>query len=904
MQAPVTLTRHDPLPDSIIQRNANSDLRDDRDGRPRTCKHKPELHLTNVFDPKERRFFTSNFQPQESEFVCPRDQVSADKYAQSSRLHSSQGLASKNRFVKCLLSSSDSQSPPVLSTFGIQRNPSPNDLPSLWPRMRSKGICIPYQLGGTDPQGSRNASHCLFGRFSASKPGSVRPGEPGPTGFDNSSTTRVAGEPQKVNFDPSNANRIPGNNVELTYQSKTSSHKKAIKPPPKIEHFNHSKDCQLKRDTKYSRISEFCKLCHSSRAPQSSSSPKTFSNPITLGSQPPLSDPKTSIGRACMVAQQFNKEFRCASSTGNTLPGNGRLRTSMGSAVGQPQNGWPMVTRGVEPPLEPKRDDGRPICLKRSLSCPSRVFIDDPDRQHFGGVLSETRGGNEISSPNGLDLQNLSSPRPLPHTYRDSSFTRPLQLRSRQTLPINSHSGMAPIARDHMCDICKMGCTGNRLICLREQSCSRQLRDPGHKRPRSPSPRCFQPKVALQAGMAVSSPIPNSSGTSSPQLRDGNLSNSGPTLAEGLLEARSQKPSNGSPIRNSPPRSGTNRCVNQSASPRHTQYDPRSLEVWGWTESLSLWSQEQKDFLKSSWRESSLKTYRPAWHRWCIWSQENSVSTTRPSGSDLSRFLIDLSLKHGLSYGTILVYKSAIATLCDPSLERNLSSDNLVKRTLKAISLQKPRLVKPPIWDIDNLLQWLQNNNHDENRLYECSQRAAALLLLCSGRRVHDLTLLDISPENCIVSENSIIFWPRYGSKTDSNSNIQSGWRLLKNTENRALDPTFWVLKVISLSNSRRERCNNSSLFLTTCGIPRPATRAIIANWIKKILLQAGIQASAGSIRPAVASKSWVQNNNIEDILARGNWRSGNTFRKYYCREVRQSTSQHNVSKFFAPIRD
>ncbi|KOB69472.1 putative reverse transcriptase-7 [Operophtera brumata] len=85
-------------------------------------------------------------------------------------------------------------------------------------------------------------------------------------------------------------------------------------------------------------------------------------------------------------------------------------------------------------------------------------------------------------------------------------------------------------------------------------------------------------------------------------------------------------------------------------------------------------------------------------------------------------------------------------------------------------------------------------------------------------------------------------------------------WRLFQNEDYQTLDPIFWIKKLIALSQSRRSICLQSNLFLTVCGTPKAASRTNIAGWVKKILLQAGIKASPGSVRPAVASKNWVQN--------------------------------------------
>lgn len=86
----------------------------------------------------------------------------------------------------------------------------------------------------------------------------------------------------------------------------------------------------------------------------------------------------------------------------------------------------------------------------------------------------------------------------------------------------------------------------------------------------------------------------------------------------------------------------------------------------------------------------------------------------------------------------------------------------LVRQALKAIcnsQIVDKKHEKAPIWDTDVLSNWLLTNLPNQDSLFECSARAAVILLLCSGRRVHDLILLDIETNNCLISDDSIIFW-------------------------------------------------------------------------------------------------------------------------------------------------
>ncbi|CAK1588720.1 unnamed protein product [Parnassius mnemosyne] len=108
--------------------------------------------------------------------------------------------------------------------------------------------------------------------------------------------------------------------------------------------------------------------------------------------------------------------------------------------------------------------------------------------------------------------------------------------------------------------------------------------------------------------------------------------------------------------------------------------------------------------------------------------------------------------------------------------------------------------------------------------------------------------------------------------------------------------------QTITLLNERRSSARSSNLFITLRGAAKPASRTVIAGWVKTIFKEAGISATPGSIRSAVASKSWYDNHPLDKILARGNWQSANTFKKYYRREVINCSDPTNVSNCFIPL--
>ncbi|KAL4710016.1 hypothetical protein ACJJTC_015994 [Scirpophaga incertulas] len=114
--------------------------------------------------------------------------------------------------------------------------------------------------------------------------------------------------------------------------------------------------------------------------------------------------------------------------------------------------------------------------------------------------------------------------------------------------------------------------------------------------------------------------------------------------------------------------------------------------------------------------------------------------------------------------------------------------------------------------------------------------------------------------------------------------------------------------------NERKEsnRINNDEasseasllIFITTREPIKPATPTIIGGWIKKLLSEAGIKSSPGSLRSAVSSLNWLENYPINEILEKANWRHENTFRKFYQKNVQPHSdlqiSQKSLSQYFS----
>lgn len=304
---------------------------------------------------------------------------------------------------------------------------------------------------------------------------------------------------------------------------------------------------------------------------------------------------------------------------------------------------------------------------------------------------------------------------------------------------------------------------------------------------------------------------------------------------------------------------------------------------FGWQELLADWTEQEQKLLMSSWRNSTINTYRPAWERWKKWCELHSINYKLPKAEQVARYLAHLHCDIGLSYRTILVHKSVISTFTNLTANIDLSSNFFIKHMLKAISIARERPINAPIWNPKLLLEYIKSHSLNQNNIYQVSRVTATLLLLASGRRVHDLTLLRIDGNSLINQNNSIILWPAFGSKTDSIRHRQSGWKLRQHPD-KNLNIVFWIKQLLKITIDRRKDINH--LFITARGDPKPASKTVIAGWIKSLMKDAGIESSPGSIRSAVASLNWLENFTIDKILETGNWKTVHTFRKYYQKEI------------------
>lgn len=782
--------------------------------------------------------------------------------------------------------------PQTVSSNYIQGRNTATNSTSFWPIFSPSNFCSRFELDRGDPSGERYSLDGIFRRLPPSKPSSIAASCPGYGDPSYIGEFGMARELRQIDLRANSRAGIPRPCLEYAQQYSSAAIGKDLKNKENSDRPFRKRKLHTTRSPKCLGPTELCQLYHSQRQttmqtnadfPEKIPKVQTQTKNITPSSRQPGFE---------VVARVSESQYSNAvQSKGDPFLNDRRSGCGLGSSSEQSVHLRSVDNQTKTLAFKLKRN----VCgirgdKSRTRKPRKRAHSDTVGQSHPGSVYQK-RGRHKVHSASDFDNQASGTHRTAKHKTVISLSPGEVQWHCRPPLQKSPCPRVASAAPGHGGHIQKVGRPRCRPVCIRRLRRRAKIRHIRLQRQVGLVLRRLQSNMGLSHSMGISTTQPNPTGPGTSERSERNLHTHSSSLDTMLLDG-------GHPFESSRRASDNQRSSEESDRPNDRvvpstggQAIVTGVENWGWADKVTHWSLEEKQLLNSSWRTSTLLTYNAPINRWISWCSSNRVNKKDPKGIDVAKFLTNLFLVENLAYKTILLHKSAISTYCATGHE-NISKNFFVQQVLKAISLAKPQPKKAPIWDTKLLFDWLKVSVNS-NSLFNVSRRTALILLLASGRRIHDLTLLDISCDNLIQSEDEIILWPKFGSKTDNGTSRQSGW-LLKRHPDPHLCPIEHIRKLIQISNSRRIN-SQSSMFISITGDTKSATRTMIAGWIRSVFKEAKIDAPPGSIRSAVASKSWLENRPIEEILSRGNWKSAQTFSNFYCRQVQQVNNIDNV---------
>jgi hypothetical protein len=368
-------------------------------------------------------------------------------------------------------------------------------------------------------------------------------------------------------------------------------------------------------------------------------------------------------------------------------------------------------------------------------------------QQDCNSVYSET-GRFALSRSTGRNKETFVNNVKTKHTHRTLFHSGEVQFPGRRSVSPGSYPRLAPSPFSDGVSLSTLGGAKHRFVCDPQIESCAALCDPESPGQQGGIHRCLLKKVGFQASVGLPAPASTSSSIASLERRPGLICNSSSSVAEGLLVSRLEGAGNSPPNNGSRPQIASDRSSNGLLSGNDRGHDIGNLANTGWVNQVEGWSESDKRVLTAAWRPSTRSTYQKPWARWLSWSSTNAVDPRNPSPHHLARFLAYLFHTEKLSLSTILLHRSVVVTLSNPDSSMNLSSHPVVTKMIKGISASQVQRSTRSIWDVSTLLNWMENNSPSSSSFFELSRYLALLLLLASGRRVHDLTLLQCDSEH------------------------------------------------------------------------------------------------------------------------------------------------------------
>lgn len=861
--------------------------------------------ITNIFEEETEWRLQNNHQLKKSQQLREHSEISSPKLIQYTKSPVGKRLHAKNRYIPGILPHTRIAGTPTLPYLRTQPVTLSYDMSPLRPSQCPFSICEDYKLAGTvskreTPEGDR-----IFRRFSINARRSGGPGPARKLRHRSFRKARMVCQPLKIYNYTDALRRILGSNLGHGEKPEISTTRKSRSISKTSIETSRSGPLELVGCKEHSRETKFCFRSSTLRTPTLQKYSEVV-NTHTKDESPGYNNYRSSRQtRPHMVDSEPTQVFSDSSETRINFHNNRRSRRGMGSSSKQQEAKRQMECPTKSLALQPEGAMGPLRSAQERESPPKRKIDHLPIRQSNNHSLYQQTGGDKIHHTPENSFENTTSSCTNEHHHNCQIPARQIKWDCRQPVKRKCPTRMALKRCNSEPNLSEIRDATSRPVCIETVSSCKELCKRGCLRPEQSVYRRFQSNLELRTGVDLSTTSVDTESPSPSKHVHRNLLARSSGVGKCILDTDAGEQIK---IRTPPvalPARSPNRPTNTETSAGDRQHGFAGMANTGWSDLINPWRSELRQIVENSWRKSSIKTYRPTWERWVAWASKEGVSVKEPGAIDMAHYLGYLHTTIHLAPNTIALHKSVVCTFTNPNVNTNIGSHPLVKHMLKGIVLEGRKRPCRPTWDVTKLTDWLTHYKINETSIFQVSRHVAILLLLTTGRRIHDLTLLDIRDDFFEITDTIMRVWPRFGSKTDSDTYLQSGWEIIPNPV-RNLDLITWTRQLLEISAPRRNNIGITNLFITTRGRVAPASRTVIAGWIRTLFKEANIEAPPGSCRASVASSNWLRGyTNIEEIMKKGNWQTAKTFFNHYLKPIDpkpQTVVGNNLSDNFLPI--
>ncbi|XP_033757307.1 uncharacterized protein LOC117339699 [Pecten maximus] len=309
--------------------------------------------------------------------------------------------------------------------------------------------------------------------------------------------------------------------------------------------------------------------------------------------------------------------------------------------------------------------------------------------------------------------------------------------------------------------------------------------------------------------------------------------------------------------------------------------------------------EDTSDIILSAWRQSTQKQYGSYINRWMLFCNERACSPFTASAEHLVLFLTML-FREGLGYSAINTARSAVSSLSSlyNSDGGNVGSHPLVTKFVKGVFTKRPSLPRyQETWNVSDVLDYVSSLSPSKTlSLKHLTWKLTMLLALVTGQRGQTIHLIKLSDFSFTDTGVTISFSELL--KTSKPGNHQKPVHISSFKDNIQLCVVD-VLRVY-IAFTEKLRCNESKLLIGTVAPHKGICRATISRWIKCVMVNAGIDTDIfkpHSTRAAITSAALHKTVPLGQILATAGWKTDCTFKKFYYKNIVQSSTSSTSNK-------
>ncbi|XP_050707606.1 uncharacterized protein LOC126992815 [Eriocheir sinensis] len=301
-------------------------------------------------------------------------------------------------------------------------------------------------------------------------------------------------------------------------------------------------------------------------------------------------------------------------------------------------------------------------------------------------------------------------------------------------------------------------------------------------------------------------------------------------------------------------------------------------------------SAEGAEIIMASWKPGTEKQYRPHIRRWAQFCHRRDIDPVNPTAPEIINFLTE-TFHRNVGYDSINTARGALSSLGIVVNGCRAGVHPLVIRFMRGVFNLRP--TKPrytETWDVKPVLQKLRTMYPLKNlSLKEVTLKLVMLMALTQAARVQTLHLLVL---NGITIGDDFISVPLGGILKQGRPSYNI--RRIK-FQAYPKDASLCVCETlkcyIKATQEHRQitQLNDIKLFISFIKPHKAVSKDTIARWLRTMLNMSGVNTNtftAGSVRPAAASKAKAMAVPIECIMAKAGWSRETTFATYYDKHI------------------